>query len=92
MRGIAQREAIDSVDRNVMVNHQIAHDRVRHLLRPLNTSLTTRVGISLYLYDVTLLALQLSSYLIKSLFCLLVQRNLRGAEVKFHIRDLLVLI
>ena len=55
-RSIAHREAINSVYRHMMVDYQVAHDRIRHSLRFLYSYLASRMRVPLHLNDVTLLS------------------------------------
>ncbi len=54
---IAHREAINSVDRHLMVDYQITYDRIRHVLRFLYSCLALARRVSLHFNDVTFLSL-----------------------------------
>ena len=70
-RSVAHAYHIDAVDRNLMIEHQVADDRVGHLLRSSNRRLAAAGGEALHLDDVAMLILQRSSHFIERVLGLL---------------------
>jgi hypothetical protein len=92
LRGITHPQAINPVHRHMMVDYQVAYDRICHGLRSLYSCLASRMRVALHFYDVALLSFQLRSNLIQGFLGFLIQRGLSRAEVKFCIGNLLVLV
>src|SRR5215470_10438122 len=61
-RRVAHADQIDPVDRDVMIQNQVADDRLGHLLRGGNGGLTLAGGESLDFDDVSALALQIARH------------------------------
>ena len=91
-RGVAHAHAIDPVNRDLVIDHQIPDYCVGHILRPFNSNLSPSVGVALNLDDVTLLSGQLLGNLIERRFRLVIQSRLGAAEMEFGIGDLRILI
>src|SRR5581483_4519081 len=77
---IAHADDVDAVDRNLMVKHQVADHRVRHLLRILDGGLAATCREALHFDNVPALSLQRGSHVIQSLLRVLAQHRLSGAE------------
>ena len=56
-RGITHPQAINPIHRHMMVDYQVAYDRIRHGLRSLYSCLAPRLRVTLHFNDVTLLTL-----------------------------------
>ena len=75
-----------------MIQHQVTHNGVGHLLRALNGGFAAPRRESLNLYDETSLGLQFGGNLVKCIFVALAERNLAGTETQFKLIGRLVLI
>src|SRR3984885_15457731 len=82
---------MDAIDRNLLFG-QVADNRVGHVLRVLDASLSTDVGVTGNLNYVSLLSLKLGSDLAEGVFRLGVQRGLAGAEANLGVIYFLVLV
>src|SRR5713226_9520099 len=67
-RSIAHTDHENPVHRNVVVEHEVAHHGIRHLLRSSDRGLTTARGEALHFDDVAALVLQWGGYVIQSGF------------------------
>src|SRR5712692_934818 len=67
-RSITHADHENPVHRNVVVEHEVAHHGIRHLLRSSDRGLTTARGEALHFDDVAALVLQWGGYVIQSGF------------------------
>src|SRR5204863_8928385 len=91
-RGVAHADEIDPVDRNLVVEYQVADNRLGHLLRVADGSLSVTRREALYFDDVAALALQRSRHLIKSFLGVLAEEGLAGLETDFGLGRRLILV
>ena len=90
---IAKRDQVNPVDRNLVIDDEVANHGIGQLLRSIDTGLTTySVRVALHFDDVTLLSLKLSRDLVDRVLRLGIQRHLTRTEVNLGIRDRLVLV
>jgi len=75
-----------------MIDHQISDYGVGHILRSLDPSRSTRVGISLNLNDIALLSGQLLGDSVKSRLGIVIEGHLGVRETDFGIRNLRILV
>jgi len=83
--GIAHAYEVDAIDRDVMGENQIAHDRLGHLLRVGDCSLGSTCRESLDFDDVTALAFDAAGHGIESVLGVLAQHGLAGTEANLSL-------
>ena len=75
-----------------MVEHQVAHHGLGHLLRSRDGGLSLAGGEALDFDDVATLSLYAAGHLVKSVLCILAQHGLASAEADFGLVRGLVLV
>ena len=75
-----------------MSQHQVADNRLRHLLGTLNRGLSMARGETLHFDDVATLRFQRRRHFVERILGILAQRRLSGLEADFGLRRSLVLI
>src|SRR5581483_8427641 len=82
-RGIAHSDEVDAIDRDVMVEHEVADNGLGHLLRSRDGSLALAGREALDFDDVAALTLDAAGHLVKSVLGILAEDGLAGAEADF---------
>ena len=90
--GIAHADQINPVDGNVVVQRQVADDRLSHLLRSRDGHLSVAGCETLHFDYVAALILQRGGHFIESVLGLLAQHGLSRPEKDFGLRRRLILI
>ena len=83
--GVAHAKLVNPINRNTMIQHQVTHHRVGHLLRVLNGGFAAARRESLDLDNEASLGLQLGGNLVKRIFVALAERKLAGTETQFEL-------
>src|SRR5579863_6761933 len=91
-RGIAHADEIDAVDRDLMVEHEVANHRLGHFLRGGDGGLTLAGREALDFEDVTALTLDRGRHGVNGVLGVLAQDGLAGAEADFSLVRGLVLV
>src|ERR1700733_1139362 len=89
---VAEGDTIDAENWNVVFDDEVAHYRVRHMLRVGNAGLPACPRVALHLNDVTLLPLQLGSNIVQSRLGLCIQDRLTVAEINLSVRNRRILV
>src|SRR5450759_3579481 len=87
---IAHANEIDAIDGNLVVEDEITHDRLGHLLRVGDCGLTLAGGEALHFDDVSALTLDAASHGVESVLGILAEDGLAGAEADFGLVGSLV--
>ena len=88
---VAQTQNMNAVERDLVVENEVAHDGIGHLLRIGDSGLTVSRGITADFNDVAVLILQRTGHLVEGVFRLLAQNALTRTEAELGLRSLLVL-
>ena len=83
---------MDTVNRDLVINYQVADDCIRNLLRVSDADAPARLRVTLHFDYIALLPLKLSGNLIKRIFRLCIQGNLARPEMNLGLGQRRVLV